>query len=143
MNKPADAALCPCGGGRFPDCCGRFIGQQAVPQTALELMRSRYTAYTLHDDAYLYATWHRSTRPAAGGITTDDAGMRWMGLEVRSHQAAGDQATVEFVARYKVAGRAHRLHEISHFVREQAEDDQQVRRWFYVDGSFPEQSAAR
>jgi SEC-C motif-containing protein len=42
-----------------------------------------------------------------------------------------DHASVEFVARYKVKGRAHRLHEVSRFVREGG-------RWFYVDGSFPE-----
>jgi SEC-C motif-containing protein len=38
---------------------------------------------------------------------------------------------VEFVAVYKINGKAHRLHEISRFVRE---GDQ----WFYVDGQFPE-----
>jgi len=42
---------------------------------------------------------------------------------------SADQATVEFVARYKVGGRAHRLHEISRFVREGG-------KWFYVDGEF-------
>jgi SEC-C motif-containing protein len=40
------------------------------------------------------------------------------------------RATVEFVARYKVGGRAHRLHEVSRFVLEEG-------RWFYLDGSFP------
>jgi len=92
-------------------------------------MRSRYTAYTLHRDPYLKATWHASTRPA-DDIAQDD-GTRWLGLEVRKHVAAGDAATVEFVARYKVGGRAHRLHEVSRFVREDG-------RWFYVDGNFPE-----
>ena len=36
-------------------------------------------------------------------------------------------ATVSFVARSKLAGRAHRLQETSRFVREDG-------RWFYVDG---------
>ena len=36
---------------------------------------------------------------------------------------------VEYVARFKIDGKAHRLHENSHFVKE---DDQ----WFYVDGDF-------
>ncbi len=91
-------------------------------------MRSRYTAYTLGNEAYLQATWHPSTRPAE--MATDD-GAKWLGLEVRKHLPAGDAATVEFVARYKLGGRAHRLHEISRFVREDG-------RWFYIDGSFPE-----
>ena len=38
-------------------------------------------------------------------------------------------ATVEFVARYKINGRAHRLHEVSRFVREHG-------LWFYVDGDI-------
>ncbi|MBP9654883.1 MAG: hypothetical protein KBE19_10895, partial [Rhodocyclaceae bacterium] len=40
-----------------------------------------------------------------------------------------DRATVEFVARYRIAGRGHRLHELSRFVREEG-------RWFYVDGEL-------
>ena len=40
-----------------------------------------------------------------------------------------DHAVVEFVARYRVAGRAVRLHETSRFVREGG-------RWFYVDGDL-------
>jgi uncharacterized protein YchJ len=48
--------MCPCGGANYAQCCGRFIEQAEVPQTAVELMRSRYTAYTLREDAYLQAT---------------------------------------------------------------------------------------
>ncbi|MQR00921.1 YchJ family protein [Glaciimonas soli] len=133
-------ALCPCGGGLFSTCCGRFIASQDVPQTAQELMRSRYTAFTLCDDTYLRATWHHSTRPK-GGIT--DAETKWLGLEVRNSgnasAADANHATVDFVARYKVAGRAHRLHEISNFVREQEKgSNDQEWRWFYVDGVFPQ-----
>ncbi|WP_311734831.1 YchJ family protein [Glaciimonas immobilis] len=118
--------------------------QLAVPQTAQELMRSRYTAYTLRDDAYLSVTWHRSTRPAAANITRDDKGMKWLGLEIRKHATEGDHATVEFVARYKLAGRAERMHEVSQFVREptggdgSAQEVEKTLRWFYVDGVFPE-----
>lgn len=92
-------------------------------------MRSRYTAYTLRNDAYLKSTWHASTRPAED--LAEDDGLKWLGLEVRRHAPAGDRATVEFVARCKTAGRAHRLHEVSNFVREDG-------RWYYVDGIFPE-----
>jgi SEC-C motif-containing protein len=91
-------------------------------------MRSRYTAYTRDCIDYLRATWHSSTQPV--DELTPQPGLQWLGLEVRSHHPVGDTATVEFVARYKIAGRAHRLHEISRFVREEG-------RWLYVDGSFP------
>jgi SEC-C motif-containing protein len=49
---------------------------------------------------------------------------------VRQHvvsKADPDRAVVEFVARQKTAGRAHRMHETSRFVREHET-------WFYVDG---------
>ena len=55
-----------------------------------------------------------------------------LGLEVKKCNAeSADRATVEFVARYKIGGRAFRLHEISRFVREEGI-------WFYVDGQFPD-----
>lgn len=89
-------------------------------------MRSRYAAYVLDHRTYLLASWHASTRPAQ--LPAPEPGQRWLGLEVRRHHVVDDtHAEVEFVARSKLGGRAHRLHEVSRFVREQG-------RWFYVDG---------
>lgn len=125
----AKAQACPCGSGKnYAACCGRFIEEGMVPQSAEELMRSRYSAYVVKNEDYLKATWHATTRPSEPVLQED--GGKWLGLEVRRHVPAGDSATVEFVARYKMAGRAHRMHEISNFVREDG-------RWYYVDGSFP------
>jgi len=89
-------------------------------------MRSRYAAFALGLEAYLLDTWHPSTRPAAPlGL---DPALRWLGLEVRSHQAQdAGHATVEFVARGALGGREVRLHETSRFVREDG-------RWTYLDG---------
>jgi SEC-C motif-containing protein len=92
-------------------------------------MRSRYTAYTLLREDYLLATWHVSTRPAQLGLA-DEADNKWLGLQVKQHvQQDADHAIVEFIARYKIGGRAHRMHEVSSFVREDG-------RWFYVDGEI-------
>lgn len=107
---------CPCGGQDYESCCGRFIDHGEVPQTAEQLMRSRYTAYVLRREPYLKATWHASTRPSEDVVQDD--GTKWLGLEVKKHVPAGDAATVEFVARCKTGARAHRMHEISNFVRE-------------------------
>jgi SEC-C motif-containing protein len=120
--KHGEESICPCGAAAYARCCGRFIGRPDVPQTAVELMRSRYTAYVRREDHYLHTTWHASTRP---GMPVTEDGLKWLGLEVRKQAQAGDAAAVEFVARYKTGGRAHRLHEISRFVREAG-------RWFYV-----------
>jgi SEC-C motif-containing protein len=92
-------------------------------------MRSRYSAYVLGLEDYLLATWHPATRPAALEL---DATPRpqWMGLAVKSHTPLDENhATVEFVARYKLNGRAFRLHETSRFERVD-------RRWLYVDGEI-------
>jgi SEC-C motif-containing protein len=120
---------CPCGGASYAQCCGKYHGG-LLPETAEQLMRSRYSAYVLGLTDYLLDTWHASTRPK-GEELNQDPQSKWLGLEVKKHVPAGDRTTVEFVARYKVGGRAHRLHEISNFVREDG-------KWFYVDGTFPE-----
>ncbi len=94
-------------------------------------MRSRYSAYVALRDDYLMATWHPTTRPATLGLA-NDAPTKWLGLDVRRHEPSdADHAIVEFIARYKVNGRAQRLHETSRFVREDG-------RWFYVDGESGE-----
>ncbi|WP_089397321.1 YchJ family protein [Noviherbaspirillum humi] len=129
--KKDDHQACPCGGKEYAACCGRFHAGEAAPSADL-LMRSRYSAYVLGLPQYLHDTWHPDTRPALQDLAADPE-TKWLGLEVRRHEGGGDAATVEFVARYKQGGRAHRLHEVSRFVREGG-------RWLYVDGSFPEKA---
>ena len=119
---------CPCGGDSLESCCGRYLSGADIAPGAEQLMRSRYSAYVLGNEAYLQGCWHASTRPAE---TIVDGKAKWLGLEVRAVQQQGEGATVEFVARCRVDGRGQRMHEISRFVREDG-------RWFYVDGSFPE-----
>lgn len=122
---------CPCGLPRaYDDCCGRWHAgdQHLQAPTAQALMRSRYCAFVLDLRPYLLDTWHASTRPTA--LDPPEPGLKWLGLDVRSHREVdADHAVVEFVARSKLGGRAHRLHETSRFVREGG-------RWFYVDGQF-------
>ena len=119
--------LCPCGSARpLSECCGRYHAGTPAPD-AESLMRSRYSAYVMRLTPYLLATWDAPTRPPALDLSGDT---RWLGLEVKRHAATGDDAAiVEFVARYRIAGRGHRLHELSRFVREDG-------RWFYVDGDL-------
>jgi SEC-C motif-containing protein len=105
-------------------------GNEPAP-TAEALMRSRYTAYTLQREDYLLATWYSSARPSSLGLA-EDLQTKWIGLDVKRHeQQDADHAIVEFVARFRVNGRAQRLHEVSRFVREEG-------RWFYVDGDVAE-----
>jgi len=91
-------------------------------------MRSRYTAFTLGDERYLLATWHRSTRPESVHF---EPGLKWLGLKVVALTGTEpDLAEVEFMARFRIGGgSAGRHHELSRFVREEG-------RWFYVDGDL-------
>ena len=124
---------CVCGSGKgYFKCCEPIIDGRETAPTAEALMRSRYTGYTLRREDYLLATWHHSTRPASLDLTKK-ASTKWLGLDIkRANKTAetDDHATVEFIARYKSgSGRAERLHEFSHFVRENG-------RWFYIDGEM-------
>lgn len=119
---------CPCGGSDYASCCGRYHQQLNAPDAA-SLMRSRYSAYVLKLEDYLLVTWHASTRPDSFNLASDHS--KWLGLEVIKHVTeSATRAAVEFVARYKIAGKAHRLHEISRFIFED-------KKWFYLDGEFP------
>ena len=91
-------------------------------------MRSRYTAFVLENASYLQHTWQAAHRPET--LDFDD-GAKWLGLEIKGFLDTGIQdgqatAEVEFVARVRVAGKAHRLHERSRFVCEQGQ-------WLYVE----------
>jgi len=123
-----DRMPCPCGSGAdYDDCCGPFIEGRAQPQTARQLMRSRYTAYARRDTDWLSATWHPATRPSDLGL---DQPIKWTRLEIIATEAGGpddQRGIVEFIAHYKLQGRAHRLHERSRFQRRDG-------RWVYVDG---------
>lgn len=93
-------------------------------------MRSRYSAFVMELADYLLASWHPSTCPAAIDFN-DQPKQKWLGLQIKRYEQLDDShAIVEFVARYSINGRAHRLHEVSNFISEN-------NRWFYVDGVFP------
>ena len=121
-----DDATCPCDTGKAYDaCCGRFHAGRAAT-TALELMRSRYSAFVLGLEAYLLDTWAASTRPPSVGL---DPAVRRTGLEIIDTEAGGmfdDEGTVTFGADHESAGLPERLLEKSRFAREGG-------RWHYVE----------
>ena len=146
MPRPHDLP-CPCRAReptpvRYVDCCGRWhagFGEGLHAPTPEALMRSRYSAYALAQGRasavsaaavkpaslvdYLLQTWHPSSAPGE----LDLSPLNWTGLDLLHAQTQGDAGVVEFVAHHKVGGRAHKLHELSRFVREAGA-------WRYVDG---------
>jgi SEC-C motif-containing protein len=129
LSKKAIDTLCPCESGKhYHACCGIYHAGAAAP-TAETLMRSRYTAYVLGLEDYLLQTWHPDTRPDALHLNQDTA-IKWIGLQVKHTETHELTATVHFTARYKVGGKAERLHELSQFVLLES-------RWFYLSGTDP------
>ncbi|GMA41502.1 YchJ family protein [Mobilicoccus caccae] len=119
---------CPCGSGAtYAACCGRFHGGEAAP-TAEALMRSRYSAFAVGDEAYLLRTWHPRTRPDSLSL---DPRHRWVRLEVLSSSAGGpgdEEGTVVYRATSRnAAGERHTMTETSRFTR-------RAGHWVYVDG---------
>ena len=124
--KPANTA-CVCESGKsYAQCCAPYHAGLPAPN-AEALMRSRYAAYVLRMPDYLIATWHPDTRPDSLNLD-EKPPIKWLGLQVkRSEQQDVEHAIVEFVARYKVNGKAERLHEISTFLK--VNDA-----WYYLNG---------
>ena len=122
-------ADCPCGSEKkYALCCGQLHSGTVGAQTALDLMRARYSAFALRDASYLLATWHPLTRPQSIDL---DPVIEWRRLQIRGVSAGAeddDAGTVEFVAHYwdSVRHEYGRQHESSRFVREHG-------RWFYLD----------
>ncbi len=124
MTDLPGAADCPCGGGRYADCCAPHLRRETWPATAEALMRSRYTAFALADAEYLLRTGHPRTRPD----TLELDGRRWERLEIldRVDGAEDDlMGIVGFVAHWSADGRRGSVTERSAFVRRGG-------RWVYL-----------
>ncbi|MDO5619220.1 YchJ family protein [Kocuria sp.] len=124
---------CPCGSGdTYGNCCRPFHHGKAAP-TAETLMRSRFSAFAVGDEAHLLRTWDPSTRPDSVDLDPD---LRWYRLDINGTTGGGpfeDWGTVDFTAHYKpVPG--------SQAPRGTQRENSRFRRhdgqWFYLDGTL-------
>jgi len=128
MNK-----FCPCGSSKsYNECCGLIISGKKEATTCVELMRSRYAAFTVANIDYLMQSYHSSTRPLKQhkSIQKWTESVHWMGLVILSAIAGesnDDIGFVEFRALYVEAGKMQQIHEKSLFKREN-------QKWVYVSG---------
>ncbi len=57
--KISGNSFCPCGSlKKYKNCC-RIFHYGENPQNALELMKSRYSAFVAHDSSYIIKTTHK------------------------------------------------------------------------------------
>ncbi len=111
--------------------CLPFLRGEAVPQTAGDMMASRYIAYSTGDVDYILATHDPATRDETDREATEEWAKtaRFHGLSILSSKAGGpsdDEGEVEFIALYEQAGREHEHHERSTFRRIEG-------KWYFVD----------
>ena len=124
-----------CSGKEFEDCCQPFINGIAKPETAEELMRSRYSAYATVGVDYLLRTTHPSARKFhnAESIEQWAKSNSWQKLEIISTTDGGlkdKKGMVEFKAYYLDEHQQLQIHhEYSNFLKE-------LGKWFFVDGKI-------
>lgn len=122
---------CPCGSSKlYRKCCGKYIDLGKQPQTAEQLMRSRYSAYSQANIDYIQQTM---SGPASDGFDAVQAKQwaeqaQWQGLQVlKAHNETEDKAFVTFAAHHQLNGQAQVIAERSEFHRIDG-------RWVYVVG---------
>lgn len=126
-----DKLDCPCQSGLlFEQCCQPFLStnSQQYPETAEQLMRSRYCAYVINNIDYLLKSWHSAYRPKK--LELNNSEHQWIGLKIKSVKKGKKDdfsGTVHFIARYKINGKAYKLEENSLF-------EKTNHQWFYLKG---------
>lgn len=133
FRERRETSYCPCGSGNnYGICCRPFHHGKAKPDTAEQLMRSRYSAYYFRRAEYLFETTHPDTRDPALkkelAKSIDQAS--WSRLTiVNTSRGGSDDKTgkVEFIAKYFLGDTPYELHELSRFKRHKGA-------WKYLDG---------
>lgn len=126
---------CPCGSGQtYEQCCGAFIKGERLPETAEQLMRSRYSAHAKQEIPYLHQTIHPDCREDWNeqDVTAWSTNAVWQGLDIVFTEAGGpadDQGIVEFVARFSMKGDPMRHHERAVF-------EKMENQWYFKEGEF-------
>lgn len=119
--------MCPCGSGKlFLNCCESFIKGASDPDTAEQLMRSRYTAYVVKAIDYLVLTTHPAQRKyySKKSLLSWANACHWKRLQI--NYTTSNQ--VVFTAVYADnKGNLHEHREQSTFVFENG-------RWYYLEG---------
>jgi SEC-C motif domain protein len=133
MDEQSTLQCCPCGTNHaYLNCCGAYVENGQLPPSPECLMRSRYTAFTQENSAYIRKTMRGPALRLYDQQGSHHSPQEWLGLEVITtftdpkHSHIG---YVEFIARYRQDKTQGLIHELSEF--HLIED-----RWYYVDGSI-------
>ena len=137
IHREREVSLCPCKSRlSYALCCLPFHQGKAKPETAEQLMRSRYSAYFFRNVDYLVETTHPETRESGlkQSLERSIHEANWSYLTILGVAQGGKEdkrGKVEFVAEYYVGDEAFELHEVSRFKRFKGT-------WKYLDGKSHE-----
>lgn len=134
-NYGENMSQCPCQSGKhYLECCQPFHSGSQFPETAEQLMRSRYVAYTMVNIPYIVETTVPSQQKLLDQQAMQEWGesTRWSGLEIIKHtpNLSKTHASVEFKASFKTENGIEAHHELSLFVKIEG-------RWYFVDPTVP------
>ncbi len=135
---------CYCNSTRpYSECCEPFHLKKAFPETAEQLMRSRYSAYAVNKIEYIANTNDPSSKEGFDQEAAEAWAKEseWLGLEIvatRAGDAKDSEGEVEFKATYKADDETQVHHEVSLFRRLGAS-----KHWFYIDGKTVRAPVAR
>ncbi len=126
--------ICPCGSMQtYESCCAPFH-QGVLPKKAVELMRSRYSAYALHLPDYIIETTHLDSPSFLKDpllwrreITEFSRGTRFEKLEILHAEEKEDKGTVVFRAHLFQGNNNVSFQEDSSFLKVNG-------KWLYLNG---------
>lgn len=128
-------AQCYCGSEQdFSNCCEPILEGSRPAETAVELMRARYSAFVTRQAEFLHESLHPDHRHDHDVAATKRWAEKsqWLGLEIL-HVNGGEQddkdGEVEFIATYKANDLVRPHHEISTFSKVDGV-------WYFVDGQL-------
>ena len=130
---------CPCGSTKkYKKCCKTFHDKIIFPKTALELMKSRYSAYVTSNAKYIIETTHKDNPDFTDNIKEWENDIlifcnntKFIGLEILEFIDDKNESFVKFKANMIQQGNDVSFVEKSRFLRVDE-------KWFYVDGKFEE-----
>lgn len=127
-------ALCPCQSSKnYADCCAVFHHQKALPETAEQLMRSRYSAYVLKNIPYIVETTVPNQQAHLNVQALQDwaDNTQWLGLQIlKTETLTKSQSAVEFNALFQGEEGEQSHQERSIFINIEG-------RWYFVDPTVP------
>lgn len=124
---------CPCGSTKtYSDCCEPIIKGSQPAETAEQLMRARYSAYTKTEMDFVFNSTDPANREGYDhdGTRAWAENSEWLGLQIIGTVRGGaddNNGEVEFIARFKENGTLREHHENALFTRKEGV-------WYFSDG---------